>query len=70
MIPGATAISEAAISAMPDSSYNNVSASMSARVEFDGVAFSAFAAFVTDPTIDKVYTIEITVRHLRRSIQS
>ncbi len=65
MIPGATAISESAIDALPDSSYNYAEVSMSAKVEFDGVAFSPYQAFVTDQTRRKVYSVEITARTLR-----
>lgn len=68
MIPGATAISESAISALPDSAYNYAEASMSAKVDMEGVAFSPYQAFVTDPNVMKVYAVEITARALRRSI--
>jgi hypothetical protein len=70
MIPGATAISAAAISGLPDDAYRRASAIMSMRVQFDGVAFSPYQAFVTDETIQKVYAVEITVRALRRSVTS
>jgi hypothetical protein len=70
MIPGGTGISAAAISGLPDDAYHRTSVRMSMRVRFDGVAFDPYQAFVIDETVQRIYAVEITVRALRRSVQS
>jgi len=63
MVPSASAISAAAVTAMPDSSYNTGTATMRCRFVADASPDDPYRAFVTDASRQLVYAVEVN-RHL------
>lgn len=64
MVPSASAISDAAISALPDSAYNNGSVALRSRFAMQAVPFDSYRAFVSDASKQLVYAVEIERRYL------
>lgn len=64
MVPSGSAISAAAITALPDSASNNGEVTLRSRVTFQSVPLDPYRAFVTDASRQLVYAVEISRRRL------
>lgn len=67
MIPSGSAISDAAIAAMPLRTYNSGSVTLRSRFRFDAVPYDYYRAFVSDASKQLVYAIEVSRRLLSSS---
>lgn len=67
MVPSGSAISAAAISAMPDSYLSNGSAVLRSRFRFEAVPLDRYREFVSDASKHLVYAVEVGRRLLSTS---